>query len=109
MAVSDSPPRSIRMSASTLSFEVPSPQGPRAVTVSYTRAGSGDPLLLLHGIGHHRQAWDPVVDILAAERDVITVDLPGFGASPGLPEGLDYDLPTTTAVFGAFCEALELD
>ncbi|MDH6623265.1 pimeloyl-ACP methyl ester carboxylesterase [Streptomyces sp. LBL] len=97
------------MSATTVSFKVPSPQGPQPVTVSYTRAGSGEPLLLLHGIGHHRQAWDPVVDILAAERDVITVDLPGFGASPGLPAGLAYDLRTTTAVFGAFCETLGLD
>jgi pimeloyl-ACP methyl ester carboxylesterase len=97
------------MSATTLSFKVPTAQGRRPVTVSYTRAGRGEPLLLLHGIGHHRQAWDPVVDILAAERDVIAVDLPGFGASPGLPDGLAYDLPTTTAVFGAFCEALELD
>ena len=43
------------------------------------------------------------------ERDVIAVDLPGFGASPALPDGLAYDLPTTTAVFGAFCEAMELD
>lgn len=93
----------------TVSFKVPSPGGPQPVTVSYARAGRGDPLLLLHGIGHHRQAWDPVVDILATERDVIAVDLPGFGASPGLPEGLAYDLPTTTAVFGAFCEALELE
>ncbi|MDL5200204.1 alpha/beta fold hydrolase [Streptomyces sp. ALI-76-A] len=97
------------MSTSTVSFDVPSPRGPQPVTVSYTRAGSGAPLLLLHGIGHHRQAWDPVVDILAAERDVISVDLPGFGVSPGLPDGLAYDLATTTAVFGAFCEALELD
>ncbi|WP_217242071.1 alpha/beta fold hydrolase [Streptomyces sp. AC555_RSS877] len=95
--------------STTISFEVPSPRGPRPVTVSYTRAGRGDPLLLLHGIGHHRQAWDPIVDILATERDVIAVDLPGFGVSPGLPEGLSYDLSTTTSVFGAFCEALELD
>lgn len=93
----------------TVSFKVPSPDGPQGVTVSYTRVGRGDPLLLLHGIGHHRQAWDPVVDILAAERDVIAVDLPGFGASPGLPEGLAYDVPTTTAVFGAFCETLGLE
>ncbi|MEU5319052.1 alpha/beta fold hydrolase [Streptomyces sp. NPDC021056] len=95
--------------AATVSFKVPSPHGPRTVTVDHTRVGSGEPLLLLHGIGHHRQAWDPVVDILATEREVIAVDLPGFGASPGLPDGLTYDLATTTAVFGAFCEALELD
>ncbi|MCX5058746.1 MULTISPECIES: alpha/beta fold hydrolase [unclassified Streptomyces] len=94
--------------SATVSFKVPSPRGPQPVTVSYTRVGSGEPLLLLHGIGHHRQAWDPVVDILATERDVIAVDLPGFGASPALPDGLAYDLPTTTAVFGAFCEAMEL-
>ncbi|UUU35431.1 alpha/beta fold hydrolase [Streptomyces sp. CA-210063] len=97
------------MPAATVSFQVPSPLGPRPVTVSYAREGAGEPLLLLHGIGHHRQAWDPVVHILAAEREVITVDLPGFGESPALPDGLTYDLPTTTAVFGAFCEALELD
>ncbi|MER6633241.1 alpha/beta fold hydrolase [Streptomyces sp. NPDC000987] len=95
--------------SATVSLKVPSPRGPQPVTVAYTRVGSGEPLLLLHGIGHHRQAWDPVVDILAAERDVIAVDLPGFGASPGLPDGLTYDLPTTTAVFAALCEALELD
>ncbi|MFJ9377959.1 alpha/beta fold hydrolase [Streptomyces sp. NPDC101455] len=95
--------------SATVSFPVPTPQGPKTVTVSYARVGRGEPLLLLHGIGHHRQAWDPVVDILATERDVIAVDLPGFGASPALPEGLAYDLTTTAAVFRAFCEALGLD
>ncbi|MET9843078.1 MULTISPECIES: alpha/beta fold hydrolase [Streptomyces] len=95
--------------SATVSFQVPSPLGPRSVTVSYAREGTGEPLLLLHGIGHHRQAWDPVVHLLAAEREVISVDLPGFGASPGLPDGLTYDLPTTTAVFRAFCETLDLD
>ncbi|KAB1145385.1 alpha/beta fold hydrolase [Streptomyces luteolifulvus] len=95
--------------SATVSFKVPTPRGPQPVTVSYARVGSGEPLLLLHGIGHHRQAWDPVLDILAAERDVIAVDLPGFGASPALPDGLAYDLPTTTAVFTSFCEALELE
>ncbi|MEU3512276.1 alpha/beta fold hydrolase [Streptomyces longwoodensis] len=95
--------------SATVSFKVPSAHGPQPVTVSYARVGRGEPLLLLHGIGHHRQAWDPVVDILAADRDVIAVDLPGFGASPALPDGLAYDLPTTNTVLGALCEALELD
>ncbi|WP_181798422.1 alpha/beta fold hydrolase, partial [Streptomyces sp. WELS2] len=95
--------------SATVSFQVPAPHGPAEVTVSYARVGRGEPLVLLHGIGHHRQAWDPVVDILATEREVIAVDLPGFGASPGLPEGLAYDLPTTGAVLGALFEALGLD
>ncbi|EGX58704.1 hydrolase [Streptomyces zinciresistens K42] len=95
--------------SATVSFQVASPVGPRDVSVDYARVGSGEPLLLLHGIGHHRQVWDPVVDVLAGERDVISVDLPGFGTSPGLPDGLGYDLATTTAVFGAFCAALGLD
>ncbi|MEV7435961.1 alpha/beta fold hydrolase [Streptomyces griseoviridis] len=95
--------------SATVTFDVPTPRGPRPVTVSYARVGRGEPLLLLHGIGHHRQAWDPVVDILATEREVISVDLPGFGASPALPDGLGYDLAATTGVVGALCEALELE
>ncbi|MEV7245892.1 alpha/beta fold hydrolase [Streptomyces sp. NPDC093248] len=95
--------------SATATFPVPTPHGPRDVTVSYARVGRGAPLVLLHGIGHHRQAWDPVVDILATDREVIAVDLPGFGASPGLPGGLTYDLPTTNAVLAALFEELELD
>ncbi|MFI1535022.1 alpha/beta fold hydrolase [Streptomyces anandii] len=95
--------------SATVSFKVPTPHGPRTVTLSYARVGSGEPLLLLHGIGHHRQAWDPVVHLLAAERDVIAVDLPGFGASPGLPDGLRHDLPTMNAALAALCEALEIE
>ncbi|MEU1592116.1 alpha/beta fold hydrolase [Streptomyces sp. NPDC005708] len=93
----------------TVSFTVPSSHGPRTVTVSYARVGTGEPLLLLHGIGHHRQAWDPVVDILATERDVIAVDLPGFGASPALPDGLAYGLSSVVPALGSLCEALEID
>ncbi len=95
--------------SATVSFKVTSPQGPHTVTLSYARVGRGAPLLLLHGIGHHRQAWDPVVDILATEREVFAVDLPGFGASPALPDGLTHDLPTMNAALGGLCEALELD
>ncbi|MFH8793241.1 alpha/beta fold hydrolase [Streptomyces sp. NPDC017941] len=89
-----------------VSFGVESPRGPRTVTVSYRRTGTGEPLLLLHGIGHHRQAWDPVVGILAAERDVIAVDLPGFGASPALPDGLAYDLGSVVPALRGLCDAL---
>lgn len=95
--------------SATVSFTVPTPHGPRSMNLAYARVGSGEPLVLLHGIGHHRQAWDPVVPVLAVERDVIAVDLPGFGESPALPDGLAHDLPTMTAVLAALCEALELE
>lgn len=93
----------------TASFTVATTAGPRRVAVAYERTGSGEPVLLLHGIGHHLRAWDPVSRILAAEREVIAVDLPGFGASPALPDGVPYDLPTVGAVLGAFCAELGLD
>jgi pimeloyl-ACP methyl ester carboxylesterase len=31
------------------------------VTIAYERRGSGSPLVLLHGIGHRWQAWEPVL------------------------------------------------
>ncbi|MFB6548647.1 alpha/beta fold hydrolase [Streptomyces sp. NPDC056405] len=95
--------------SATLSFTAPTEHGPQDITLAYARVGEGEPLLLLHGIGHHRQAWDPVVDILATEREVVAVDLPGFGQSSALPHGLPHDLPTTNAVLGAFCAELGLD
>lgn len=48
------------------------------------RYGSGQPLILLHGLGHRRQAWYPIVELLAPHREVILADLPGHGESPPL-------------------------
>ncbi len=50
----------------------------------HVRQGSGEPLVLIHGIGSQWQIWRPVLDVLAAERDVVAIDLPGFGASAAL-------------------------
>jgi pimeloyl-ACP methyl ester carboxylesterase len=52
--------------------------------LAFDRVGSGPPLVLLHGVGHRRQAWHAVLDGLTAEREVILVDLPGHGESPPL-------------------------
>ncbi|MFF5637999.1 alpha/beta fold hydrolase [Streptomyces sp. NPDC012825] len=90
-------------------FTIETPTGPRTTSLTYERRGSGEPLLLLHGIGHHWQAWEPVLDVLAAEREVIAVDLPGFGASDGLPEGAPYGLSGVVPVLGAFCGALGVE
>jgi pimeloyl-ACP methyl ester carboxylesterase len=53
-------------------------------------AGAGEPLVLLHGIATDHHIWDVVVPELATARHVVTLDLPGFGASA--PVGADYDL-----------------
>ncbi|WP_256106402.1 alpha/beta fold hydrolase [Streptomyces sp. ODS05-4] len=95
--------------AERITFGVESGSGAGTVSVEYERLGSGAPLLLLHGIGHHWQAWQPVLEILAGEREVVAVDLPGFGASSPLPDGFAYDLPTVGPVLGALCAALDLD
>jgi len=42
-----------------------------------THTGRGRPLLLVHGLGSTSRVWSPVMEKLAAEREVITVDLPG--------------------------------
>lgn len=52
--------------------------------MNYVRRGSGKPLLLIHGIGSSHRSWDLIIDELSAHRDVIAVDLPGFGATPPL-------------------------
>ncbi|WP_072802861.1 alpha/beta fold hydrolase [Rhodococcoides yunnanense] len=46
------------------------------------RTGSGKPLVLVHGLGSSYRNWDPIVPALSAEREVIAVDLPGFGRTP---------------------------
>ena len=60
--------------------------------LAYTRKGSGEPLVLIHGIGHRRQAWNPVLEQLAESYDVIAVDLAGFGESPAHPKGMPYNM-----------------
>ncbi|MFD9304990.1 alpha/beta fold hydrolase [Streptomyces sp. NPDC060048] len=93
----------------TVSFTIDSPLGPRTTTAAYERKGAGEPLLLLHGIGHHLQAWHPVMDVLAADYDVIAVDLPGFGVSEPLPDGVPYGLGTIAPALGALCAALGVE
>lgn len=47
--------------------------------------GSGEPLLLIHGMGSASTAWKPIRTHLAQDFTVITIDLPGHGETRMLP------------------------
>lgn len=75
-----------------------------AVELDHRRAGSGEPLLLIHGIGSTWRVWKPVLELLEERHDVLAVDVPGFGHSPPLPEGVT---PTPRALADAVEAALD--
>jgi len=53
--------------------------------LSYTEQGNGRPVILIHGFPFNQLIWTDFAEKLAANARVFTVDLPGFGKSPGLP------------------------
>jgi pimeloyl-ACP methyl ester carboxylesterase len=80
-----------------------------AVRLNHIRQGSGEPLLLVHPLGSTLAVWRPVIGTLSEQRDVVAVDLPGFGGSPPLADG---DPPTPAALAGAliaFCSDLGIE
>jgi pimeloyl-ACP methyl ester carboxylesterase len=50
--------------------------------LAFERAGSGEPVVLLHGTNADRRVWDPLLPRLTPHRSVVAVDLPAHGASP---------------------------
>lgn len=84
------------------------PRSPSDVDLAFDRLGKGEPLVLLHGQGFSRRSWDPVLDRLSDEYDVIAVDLPGHGDSPRQPDGrgsAPHDLAVTV---GELLDSLSL-
>jgi pimeloyl-ACP methyl ester carboxylesterase len=53
--------------------------------LDHHRGGSGEPLVLIHGIGHTWRGWKPMLPLLEQRFDVLALDLPGFGYSEPLP------------------------
>ena len=76
------------------------------MALEHTHRGDGSPLLLVHGLGGSRRSWDPVVEELAADREVVAVDLPGHGETPPL-DG-ENSIATLTDAVASFLEAEDL-
>jgi 3-oxoadipate enol-lactonase len=65
------------------------------VRIAYDVAGSGAPVVLVHGLGYARWGWEPVVPALTESFTVLTFDNRGIGSSD-VPSG-----PYTTAAMAA--------
>ena len=77
--------------------------------LNHVRRGSGEPLLLLHSLGGSLVQWNPVMDALAARREVIAVDMPGFGDSAALPAGTEPTAANLAAAVIDFYGSLGID
>jgi pimeloyl-ACP methyl ester carboxylesterase len=55
------------------------------VELAHVRRGSGPTFVVLRQL--EKPLWEPVVERLARDREVVAVDLPGMGDSPPLPDG----------------------
>jgi pimeloyl-ACP methyl ester carboxylesterase len=79
------------------------------VQLNHHRAGAGEPLVLIHGIGSRWQIWNPVLDRLEAEREVVALDLPGFGASPMPPPGTAAGSASLTTLVSQFLNEIGIE
>ncbi|MEV0621765.1 alpha/beta hydrolase [Nonomuraea sp. NPDC050404] len=75
-------------------------------SLAFTRAGTGPPLVLLHGLGSSRHVWDPVIPVLAERFDVLAVDLSGFGDSEPLPSHVEPLPAALAAIVAGFLREL---
>ena len=79
------------------------------LSINHHREGTGPPLVLLHGVGHHWQAWRPVMGLLNDDFEVIACDLPGFGGSSQLPASIEPNIAAYVDAFEWFFVELGLE
>ena len=67
------------------------------ISIHYRKLGPGNrgqtPILIVHGLSYFSYDWLEVAQVLAADREVVVMDLRGFGDSGWSPQK-DYSVPT---------------
>jgi pimeloyl-ACP methyl ester carboxylesterase len=76
--------------------------------ISLLEAGTGDPVVAIHGLGATKASFLASVAALAPDFRVIAIDLPGFGDSDK-PIGAAYDARFFANAVVELLDALELD
>src|SRR2546430_13234671 len=80
----------------------------RRTRLSIMEAGSGRPVVALHGLGGTKGSFIPTVAALGGRFRVIAIDLPGFGDSDK-PIGASYDARFFARAVSDLLDALQLD
>jgi pimeloyl-ACP methyl ester carboxylesterase len=89
----------------TTTAEVQLPQG----TIRYREAGSGEPIVLVHGFMTDGELWREVIPRLAGDFRVIAPDWPLGSHHLALDRGTDLTPPGLARVIADLLTALELD
>jgi len=73
----------------------------------YLSAGTGEPLVLLHGAGGGAVLWGPIIELLSKHFHIIAPDIVGYGESdkPKAP----YDKQFFSSWLCNFCDSLNIE
>src|SRR5688572_20836068 len=77
-------------------------------TLRYLKAGSGEPLVLLHTIRTQLDYFEQVIPALSRHFTVYAIDLPGHGYS-SIDKSAEYDEPYFRSAIASFIEKLNLE
>lgn len=75
-------------------------------TLAYTFAGEGPALVIVHGVGGHKEDWAEVAGALAMSHSVLAIDMLGFGESS--KNGDDLGMAVQAAAIAALLDAHEI-
>lgn len=76
--------------------------------LAYMREGSGQPVLLVHGITTYSFIWRKIIPLLSPKYDVIALDLLGCGNSDK-PLHVDYSIKNQADIIANFIQKLKLE
>jgi len=77
------------------------------VQIAHTRAGSGPPLVMLHGAPADSRTWQWMIPDLARDHTVVAWDAPGFGQSSDISD--TWRVAQFADALAAFIDALGLE
>jgi pimeloyl-ACP methyl ester carboxylesterase len=80
----------------------------KKATLSVLSAGTGDPVVCVHGLGGTKASFLPTVSALAERYRVIALDLPGFGESDK-PIAAPYNAPYFANAVASLMDELGLE